>query len=107
MPAAIIVDRININDRNVNRVPVINRSNKSKYLKVGRNDRKVCRRWTRLSLNGMGVAAMQEAVWSAVQGCQYDDPMKKERLCSAVMEALSGTKTMKAAAATHEVGDDK
>ncbi len=49
------------------------------------------------------LAAMQEAVWGAVQGCQYDDPLKKERLCSAVMEALSGQKTMKAAAATHEV----
>uniref|UniRef100_A0A914XFP5 HTH psq-type domain-containing protein n=1 Tax=Plectus sambesii TaxID=2011161 RepID=A0A914XFP5_9BILA len=46
---------------------------------------------------------METAVWGAVQGCQYDDPQKKERLCSAVMEALSGRKTMKAAAAMHEV----
>ena len=50
------------------------------------------------------IAVMETAVWGAVQGCQYDDPQKKERLCSAVMEALSGRKTMKAAAAMHEVG---
>uniref|UniRef100_A0A0M3HTD0 HTH psq-type domain-containing protein n=1 Tax=Ascaris lumbricoides TaxID=6252 RepID=A0A0M3HTD0_ASCLU len=40
---------------------------------------------------------MQEVVWTTVSTCQYDDPEKKERLCTAVMDALSGQKTLKAA----------
>uniref|UniRef100_A0A915AEZ4 HTH psq-type domain-containing protein n=1 Tax=Parascaris univalens TaxID=6257 RepID=A0A915AEZ4_PARUN len=38
---------------------------------------------------------MQEVVWTTVSTCQYDDPEKKERLCTAVMDALSGQKTLK------------
>ena len=49
------------------------------------------------------VTAVKEAVNRAVQSCQYDNPDKKLRLSSAVLEALSGQKTMKAAAAQHDV----
>ncbi|KAM3725627.1 Vacuolar membrane protease [Dirofilaria immitis] len=46
---------------------------------------------------------LREAVRTSVAHCHYDDPSKRERLGNAVFEALSGQKTMKAAATTHEV----
>ncbi|VDM45982.1 unnamed protein product [Toxocara canis] len=49
------------------------------------------------------IPAMQEVVWNAVSSCQYDDPEKKERLCTAVMDALSGEKTLKASSFFHGV----
>ncbi|VDO31767.1 unnamed protein product, partial [Onchocerca flexuosa] len=45
---------------------------------------------------------LREAVRTSVAHCHYDDPSKRERLGNAVFEALSGQKTMKAAATTHE-----
>uniref|UniRef100_A0A915Q6M1 Uncharacterized protein n=1 Tax=Setaria digitata TaxID=48799 RepID=A0A915Q6M1_9BILA len=46
---------------------------------------------------------LREAVRISVAHCHYDDPSKRERLGNAVFEALSGQKTMKAAATLHEV----
>lgn len=46
---------------------------------------------------------MKESVEKAVETCQYDSRDKKDRLSSAVFEALSGKTTMKAAAAVHGV----
>ncbi len=43
------------------------------------------------------------AVYRAVKSCQYDNTDKKMRLSAAVLEALSGNRTMKAAAAMHDV----
>uniref|UniRef100_A0A0R3RSZ5 HTH psq-type domain-containing protein n=1 Tax=Elaeophora elaphi TaxID=1147741 RepID=A0A0R3RSZ5_9BILA len=46
---------------------------------------------------------LREAVRMSVAHCHYDDSSKRERLGNAVFEALSGQKTMKAAATAHEV----
>ncbi|CAG9538886.1 unnamed protein product [Cercopithifilaria johnstoni] len=46
---------------------------------------------------------LREAIRTSVAHCHYDDPCKRERLGNAVFEALSGQKTMKAAASAHEV----
>lgn len=40
---------------------------------------------------------------TSVAHCHYDDASKRERLGNAVLEALSGQKTMKAAATAHGV----
>ncbi|VDN55791.1 unnamed protein product [Dracunculus medinensis] len=46
---------------------------------------------------------MQESIRYALSNCQYSDPERKERLFLAVMDALSGKKTIKGAAITHNV----
>ena len=46
---------------------------------------------------------MQNAVWTAVSYCNYDDIEKKHRLCQAILDVMIGQKTLKAAASNNNV----
>uniref|UniRef100_A0AC35GRF1 HTH psq-type domain-containing protein n=1 Tax=Panagrolaimus sp. PS1159 TaxID=55785 RepID=A0AC35GRF1_9BILA len=46
---------------------------------------------------------MQNAVWTAVSYCNYDDIEKKHRLCQAILDVMIGQKTLKAAASNNNI----